>query len=1430
MSEEQKISDIKFEEQFIKSLLEKLKVGNRRGIHLNAIPGNARSRLDLKEIDSIKEGKANDFLNTLLSEDQFSYTIDFEGINLTELDEEEKNKLHLIARRLNNVSIDNEDQFLESGIKNFGFGYPLLIRRDSSDPSKVIKAPLLIWNLDIVRSNRKNNSWTISRTPDHPIRVNELLRSHVLRDTQISIDALDEEALGDNIIDKTELVDICKNILSQINSQTGESDVFDIRIEKCPTSKKIDSLATDNAWIQWSGIFGIYTSRKESIIQRAQEMLERLKEFKDEKLVLDKFQTSTVSAVSTDPSKEEIINTLTENEVKLIQGPPGTGKSQALTAIITNTIQSGGKCLVVCEKKTALNIIYHNLEKIGLSDLSVIVDDVSRDRSAVVKKARNNVDATQFVRRSNGLETFNRKYSEFIELRDSFNQKHYNERKSKISEDSWKDAVGRFIQYSKQIDWERIKGLMPEFEQFLSEEKYLELETRIQDASIAFGALDQEALELYENISNDHFSQKFSRRVSDELKDRLVVCNSLFNDLFGFISKFSKVDYLYKDVDIFDIDQLKKNLLDETNKHKLFSIYQKGLESLSERLKKFKPVEHKSGIITDQITTEQINLLQLDTLGLELESLIGISKENIEVCNFFIDNRSTLIGEASNTDGLIDIHKSSEIKDSINQVYHLAPVEEFLKSENKRLKILESLYSEINTIKSFSDEKVIKTSFLNKIKGLFSGSQSVYRRKAKVRKIVTDNLEILKEARSFSGFNNEEISKLLNTVESIIKELGTSIGSLEKIHSNYDTITSLENKIADQYDKTFADQYQALSKFQKFDEYLKEAENRKSFINGCLGKYPEYEKVHNWINYRISLQGKEKEIITNLVNEKIDAEEWLTALRAWRYYYLLLNLEENSTGFHKTDDDLKRLSDLYFELEKGQRQIILHNWQSNLSSKAPSNFKLLYNLRRNNVHNRTNSLRKIINQDFDLFTSVFPVILTNPLAADAMLPLKLGIFDVVIFDEASQLRIEDTFTSFIRGKYKIVAGDIHQMPPSNYFQAVGDVSQDDDLSDDEIDDTELALSESLIDFAEKLGFQSQSYLDYHYRSQHPALIDFSNIAFYGGNLVPFPEKFAYNPIEFYQVDGVYSERTNEKEVNKVMEILKNEITQKEDSTYPSVGIATFNIPQRNRIIDAVNEAVIMDKDFAKKMDKIRASENGFFIKNLENIQGDEMDIIIISTTYGKDNDGRFFERFGPLNLEKGYKLLNVIVTRAKEKIYVCTSVPKNKYLSYNDLLQEYGNNKRAIFYAYLAYANFLSSNKIKQVNQLKEDLIGYSHDRPRNKQAQVGLVESPFEQEVYECLLESFSEKQITPQEQIGGFRVDFLIKLDNKKVIIECDGKSYHSTNEAYAHDLFRQKELENLGYIVYRIWSTNWWHDHNLEINKLLKFLEGLMITSKK
>ena len=392
----------------------------------------------------------------------------------------------------------------------------------------------------------------------------------------------------------------------------------------------------------------------------------------------------------------------------------------------------------------------------------------------------------------------------------------------------------------------------------------------------------------------------------------------------------------------------------------------------------------------------------------------------------------------------------------------------------------------------------------------------------------------------------------------------------------------------------------------------------------------------------------------------------------------------------------------------------------------------------------------------------------------------------------------------LKGKTIIIAGDEHQMPPSNYFSKVFDGTAEDDDDNEEEDEVltyknAMLNIESLLDYALEYQF-SKNHLDFHYRSKHPYLIDFSNHAFYNARLRPLPSTENRTPIHFTQVNGTFDEHINREEAAEVLRIL-SQIEPRPDGSYPSVGIATFNITQRNYIRKQILQKQ-NDPTQTAFREKINALEQaGLFIKNLENIQGDERDIIILSVTYGKKKGGKFVQSFGPLNFSKGYKLLNVIITRAKEQIYVCNSIPEELLATYKEALaQEGANNRRAVLYAYLAYARAVSDGNDTLRREILSELDLYGHKHTDIDQQS----KSAFKEQTYRQLKEKYPDQRITMDYEFGGYTIDILLEpKEGKPIAVECLSKPLYNNDLAYLEDLHKEKILLNAGFDYKRKWA---------------------------
>jgi hypothetical protein len=366
----------------------------------------------------------------------------------------------------------------------------------------------------------------------------------------------------------------------------------------------------------------------------------------------------------------------------------------------------------------------------------------------------------------------------------------------------------------------------------------------------------------------------------------------------------------------------------------------------------------------------------------------------------------------------------------------------------------------------------------------------------------------------------------------------------------------------------------------------------------------------------------------------------------------------------------------------------------------------------------------------------------------------------------------------------------------------------------------LADSESLLEFASDSDY-SLTYLDFHYRSQHPDLINFSNAAFYNSRLMPMPEKEDYVAIQLQQINGVYNKNgINEAEAAAIINYLFEEI-EMEDNVFPSIGVATLNLHQRNYIWELLMEKSYESAEYASKFENLMAA--GLFVKNLENIQGDERDYILLSTTFGPDSEGKFRAQIGPLAQSKGYQLLNVIITRAKKAIQIYTSIPEQVYTNFYDEIKEKGNNGKGIFFAYLAYAKSISEGNLVQRN----GLVGIIKENAglQEKVKANELLSNALKEDISTKLKLSFPEFEVATNYTFGGILLDIvLLKAEKPVFVLEFEGKNGVFENAAYRNAMFKTQLLENYNLSSYTIWSYNWWKDEEKVINEIKLKLNNL------
>jgi hypothetical protein len=1311
----------------------KLKTGNRRGVHLNAIPGSSRYKFDLARLSEIHKSLPENFIIHLLTQKTVNFKFSIhdkisdevseaplkEGIYLSEENEEKepetisKNKakqlaLEKLSAGLENLIFQNEVIQSEKGINSLGFGFPILIRKDRD--GQISASPILIWSVNIKPVNELN-TWEISRTEDDPIYINEVLINHLQSDSGITLEQIPEEMLADGKIDKPELLQICQTLLDQLKISQNLDFILN-NYEEIPLIKSKafyeDQLQNKgDAMIIKSGVFSIFEVQKQNIINDYESLKKDFEPLNNG--IKNDFQS--ITSIETDPSQQGILESLKSQTKILIQGPPGTGKSQTLTAVLVNVLENRQKTIVVCEKQTALEVLYHALQKLGLERYCIMIKDSVSDRKLAVDAIRNTIDAADFKKPGQlySVQSLHDQLAGIGEHKTAINQVHEMLNSDLLPGRNWTEIVGSLLSFQDSQENVNIRDLQFSF----SEDECKDIEYVLEKGK-----------ELYEEY------RPFEK--TSWITPEKLIRENFHNSLHDLDFSFQKYEKLWDEIQMM-ISQFKPEY-EEKRKQDFNRNFQK-LSSLINETDVITSVLHQN---SDEFHPEMTN-----GFFYKFTAFFSASKKK-KISN---QKRLLEISSAIKQISLNDFFPSIELSDNL------------WNNKNEILNYRQKIQNLPSEFSSRLEEQFNALDFLNVFDPMVSGKET---------ERIAQRIQQLKKS-----MVNDQWIKDLN--------FGNTYQSF------------------DQYLISVLDQYRSY---------------RNNPENPLLAEY-------NWFYFYQTLSVFQKKILEKLY----PVNNWRSSFYA-AYFPLLLN-RSSDPKLNFSEKNYEEIAEQIKQYGFSQKNFIQYFWnearQNAVRQFEQTNKDItvanLYN-KRSSINYKRLTLRQIVQKDTDLFTGFFPIILITPDACSNLFQGKNFYFDYVVFDEASQLKLEDNLPAMLKGKNIIIAGDEHQMPPSNYFSKVFDgiIEDEDDMeSENEVITYKNSLLniESLLDFAAESQFE-KNHLDFHYRSRHPYLIDFSNHAFYHSRLKPLPTKSGIRPIEFFQVDGVFDDHTNTKEADKVLEILQT-IQPLEDGSYPSVGIATFNISQRNyikrKIVQQTN--LLGNEVFKDKIQGLEAA--GLFIKNLENIQGDERDIIIVSTTYGRKAGGKFTQSFGPINHTKGYKLLNVIITRAKEKIYVCNSVPEEIFSNYKEALEQEGsNNRKAVLYAYLAYCKAVSegndSQRIEILNTL--DQFGNAYHSEEHKSS------SLFIDEIHHRLQQNYPDLNVMKNHRFGGYEFDIFVEnSDGRSIVVEAMSKEKYSGNLGYLEDLHKEKIVRNAGFEYVRIWSQNCWQNLEAELQKINK-----------
>lgn len=454
----------------------------------------------------------------------------------------------------------------------------------------------------------------------------------------------------------------------------------------------------------------------------------------------------------------------------------------------------------------------------------------------------------------------------------------------------------------------------------------------------------------------------------------------------------------------------------------------------------------------------------------------------------------------------------------------------------------------------------------------------------------------------------------------------------------------------------------------------------------------------------------------------------------------------------------------------------------------------------------SSSIRDMISAMPESFGKLAPCVLMSPLSIAQYLPTHQALFDVVIFDEASQIATWDAVGAIARGRQTIIVGDPKQLPPTNFFGR-------NDGDDEDIPPHEQDL-ESILDEAKASGLPPR-YLCWHYRSRHESLIAFSNWHYYGNKLITFPSPVTQDQAVSlaFVPTGVYDRgksRTNREEARAIVADIRTRLEswlRLPEAERPTLGVITFNVQQQALILDFLDDARRENPAlewFFSEDDRVEP----VIVKNLENIQGDERDVILFSITFSRDAAGKLPMTFGAINRDGGERRLNVAVTRARRELKVFSGIRADDI--------------------------DLARSKARGVEHLKAFLdyaVRGAIALPAQDAGSQGELESPFEEAVAAQL--EGRGWQVVPQVGVSGYRIDLGIKHPDHPGVylagVECDGATYHSAATARDRDKVREQVLRGLGWTILRVWSTDWWFNAEEAAERLHQALEEALAKSR-
>lgn len=1392
-----------------------------RGPLVRMTIGKSTPRVDLKELHT-RRMDAGGLLDHLLNRNATVLTVDpavLEPGGTT-------------AFRLQSLDRSSELYKRDTGIDGMYLGFPFLLTREAKSGARTRIAPVLLWPVRVRHEVGARNNVKVSFDSEREeVRLNPALETLVGQETVKKWVKIAEELLGRSALRAVDVIDAFGTLaaprsreLAALPSPKFEVSANSMQLECAAVLFHMTFMgqAVGEEIRNLRSLPPAGTGLESALRLRAGDAPAAAATAKAKEL--DRYFT-----VFSDPSQESAVLQARAAPGLLVEGPPGTGKSQTIVNMVGDAIGREKTVLIVCQKHAALEVVHKRLVAEGLGDRIVMVNDVNKDRQPIIRAIREQLDAV--VRRPTDAAAQIKRKREAIAARIESNESTLDKHHAALHQVN--EAVG--------LSYRGLLGELIDLEQAGETPEVPALRAMLQRLNIGqLATLEEEVAPVVRHW----LPAKYEGSVLSQLQPFAADLATL-NDFREAFERYAKAEETRHQVltarpASFEVDDPKPHqtwlssygneFLQLADEQRVFlarwlPLFRKANEGeppglkLVDHLRKLRDsLSACRGQDHDAKLSPLLTKVPTDKLG----ELLVLTAEAIEPVGFFARlNVFRTMRKARVTRFL----QSVGDKAVGERMVKLLAAVQLEQSWRPLRKAAGQLHSDLSLPALDADAGATMLTTVSKTLGALQATAA----QAAHLQVAPSSQRVDAAAQTGSR-------------EAFLKLFAEFDAAFARHQVRSDSLVALSALRSWMQSAWLQDCQQAILKNEGNGE-------RVGPISSAMPTLAAYQLFRGraaqmsqqGIQLLATLRSKEgllaavppadlEEVTRRMLNRE--------ARLAWKQA-----MEQSTPELSMEHRELAKKVSVLEQLDKEMRQLNRQLLQVNFDLTGIRPAKEWEDITRL-VGARARRLREFIELGAGLgLMKLRPVWLMNPDVASRVLPLKPGLFDTVVYDEASQMPVEYALPTLFRGKVTVVSGDEKQMPPTAFFASKVESDEansfdgelpDEDATEEEkdaFDETwnrrEIKDCPDLLQLAR--ANLPNARLQIHYRSAFRELIGFSNAAFYANDLsvpVRHPEEIvkANRPIEMVKVDGVYQEQTNPQEAARVADILA-QLWSAPHGQRPSVGIVTFNRKQADLIEDVLEARAEEDAAFrAAYSQECERYEDGedmsVFVKNVENVQGDERDIIIFSSTFGRNAQGSFLRLFGVLGQKGGERRLNVAVTRSRKKVYMVTSMP---IAEISDLLstRRTPSTPRDFLQGYMEFARLVSSGEFAAARALLARIT------PRREAARAATHGTAVDDAFYRAVGDYLHSLgcEVKASEDADAFGLDYAIEHPQTGLFaigIECDSPQHPLLKHARAREVWRPQVLERSLPVLHRVSCHGWYHDGEQERVRLLNAIK--------